>query len=212
MARKTRKEALVTRELLLSAAENLFLSQGVTHTSLNQIACAANVTRGAIYWHFKDKVDLLQALLDHVSHPVDEIISQVINNPTLSPEEKILALISEISALLSTNERLRNTITIMTYKVELVDEFAAMHDRHMLHFTRMLNIYRNLIEEEFKRRKLPINNEQIHTIARTVYAIVFGLFHHWILLNDTLNYKNVTIHAVQTYFNGLWNTLQKNKR
>lgn len=64
MARKTKEEALQTRQIILDAAETLFQQQGVSRTSLQQIAQAANVTRGAIYWHFSDKLALFQALLD----------------------------------------------------------------------------------------------------------------------------------------------------
>ncbi len=59
MARKTKQQALETRQHILDVAMRLFSQQGVSATSLAQIAQAAGVTRGAIYWHFKDKSDLL---------------------------------------------------------------------------------------------------------------------------------------------------------
>jgi TetR/AcrR family acrAB operon transcriptional repressor len=62
MARKTKAEAEMTRQRIVDAAFRVFTEKGFTRTTLNNIADAANVTRGAIYWHFKDKVDLLIAL------------------------------------------------------------------------------------------------------------------------------------------------------
>ena len=62
--RRTKEEALATRNGLLDAAERLFLEQGVAGTSLNDIAVAAGTTRGAIYWHFRDKADLFNAMMD----------------------------------------------------------------------------------------------------------------------------------------------------
>ena len=53
MARRTKAEAQATRNALIDAAERLFDSQGVSRTSLQDIAQAAGATRGAIYWHFK---------------------------------------------------------------------------------------------------------------------------------------------------------------
>lgn len=70
MARKTKAEAEVTRESILDAAEHVFFEQGVAKTSLEQIACAAQVTRGAIYWHFRNKQDLFEAMLSRVSVPL----------------------------------------------------------------------------------------------------------------------------------------------
>ncbi|MBY0410356.1 MAG: TetR family transcriptional regulator, partial [Burkholderiaceae bacterium] len=57
MARRTKEDANATRTRLIDAAESVFLQKGVSRASLNDIARAAGTTRGAIYWHFKDKVD-----------------------------------------------------------------------------------------------------------------------------------------------------------
>ena len=58
MARRTKGEALETRHRILDVAERVFSERGVTRTSLADVAKAAGVTRGAIYWHFADKADL----------------------------------------------------------------------------------------------------------------------------------------------------------
>lgn len=71
MARRTKKDALLTRSALLDAAECLFQERGVSRTSLADIARAAGVTRGAVYWHFKDKADLFGAMLERVTLPLE---------------------------------------------------------------------------------------------------------------------------------------------
>ena len=63
MARRTKEEAQATRDRILDAAELEFQRHGVSRTSLQAIARAAGVTRGAIYWHFKNKPDLFKAML-----------------------------------------------------------------------------------------------------------------------------------------------------
>ncbi|KUJ92268.1 MAG: TetR family transcriptional regulator, partial [Pseudomonas sp. 63_8] len=63
MARRTKAEAQATRALILDAAEQVFHAQGVSHASLAEVAKAAGVSRGAIYWHFENKIDLFQAML-----------------------------------------------------------------------------------------------------------------------------------------------------
>ncbi|RCX31787.1 TetR family transcriptional regulator [Thioalbus denitrificans] len=62
MARKTRTEADRTRRVLLDSALELFRRQGVVHTTLNQIAANAGMTRGAVYWHFRNKEEIILAL------------------------------------------------------------------------------------------------------------------------------------------------------
>lgn len=62
--RKTKEEAQKTRLHLLNAALEVFWRNGVTRSSLQEIATEAGVTRGALYWHFKNKEDLFEALFE----------------------------------------------------------------------------------------------------------------------------------------------------
>ena len=64
MSKRTHKEALQTKQAILKAAERVFVSKGFVKTSLSDIALEANVTRGAIYWHFENKNELLAALIE----------------------------------------------------------------------------------------------------------------------------------------------------
>lgn len=67
MARKTKQQAEETRQEILDAAIKTFSERGVSATSLADIAKSAGVTRGAIYWHFKNKVDLFHQLVSLVT-------------------------------------------------------------------------------------------------------------------------------------------------
>ena len=64
MARRTKEDAEATRNALLDAAERVFYDKGVSRASLDDIAREAGTTRGAIYWHFKDKADLFNAMME----------------------------------------------------------------------------------------------------------------------------------------------------
>ncbi|MDW5378294.1 TetR family transcriptional regulator [Halomonas sp. HP20-15] len=77
MPRRTKAEAEATREALLDAAESLFHDKGVARTSLEQIARHAGMTRGAVYWHFKNKADLFHALLERVRLPFEELTEDI---------------------------------------------------------------------------------------------------------------------------------------
>ena len=72
MVRKTKEQALATKESILSAALDVFVAKGVARASLADIADAAGVTRGAIYWHFRNKVDIFEAMHDQLHQPVME--------------------------------------------------------------------------------------------------------------------------------------------
>jgi AcrR family transcriptional regulator len=70
VARVTRAESKErTRQRLLAEAQRLFRERGYAATSLEQIAEAAEVTKGAIYGHFASKEDLMLSALDAAPAP-----------------------------------------------------------------------------------------------------------------------------------------------
>ena len=70
MARRTKEDAQVTRNRILDTAVAVFNHKGVAHTSLNDIAKEAGVTRGAIYWHFENKVAMFDAMIERLICPL----------------------------------------------------------------------------------------------------------------------------------------------
>ncbi len=74
--RKTKTEALKTKEHLMLAALETFYQKGIARTSLNEIAQAAGVTRGALYWHFKNKEDLFDALFQRICDDIENCMQQ----------------------------------------------------------------------------------------------------------------------------------------
>ena len=75
--RRTKEDAEKTRCAILAAAEQLFLERGVAHTSLEQIARHAGVTRGAVYWHFQNKAHLFHEMLNQVRLPLEPLAQQL---------------------------------------------------------------------------------------------------------------------------------------
>ena len=78
--RRTKTEALKTKEYLMLAALDTFYKKGIARTSLNEIAQAAGVTRGALYWHFKNKEDLFDALFQRICDDIESCMKEDSNN------------------------------------------------------------------------------------------------------------------------------------
>lgn len=62
MARKTKEESQKTRDGILDAAERVFLEKGVGTTAMADLADAAGVSRGAVYGHYKNKIEVCLAM------------------------------------------------------------------------------------------------------------------------------------------------------
>ncbi|WP_195758312.1 TetR family transcriptional regulator [Kangiella sp. HZ709] len=79
MPKKTKDEAAQTRLSLLEAAKDEFYQNGIANTSIKQIVEKAGVTRGAFYWHFKNKEEVLNALLDQTIATYQEYFEGLIH-------------------------------------------------------------------------------------------------------------------------------------
>jgi TetR/AcrR family acrAB operon transcriptional repressor len=131
VARRTKEEALATRNRLLDAAELLFQAQGVSQTSLQQIAQQAGATRGAIYWHFKDKADLFNAMMERVILPLEAAPRAASaagsDDPLVEIEEGMVHALT----LMTTDPQVRRVFDVATHKVEYTHDMASVQQRHL---------------------------------------------------------------------------------
>lgn len=128
--RRTKEAALHTREALLDAAEALFAEQGVSRTTLQQIAERAGLTRGAVYWHFEDKAALFNAMMSRTTLPMEEALQGMGEAPE-PPLDVLRRLAEDALRRIAHDPRTRRVFEIATHKVEYVDELAAVRDRHL---------------------------------------------------------------------------------
>ncbi|NCH54989.1 acrEF/envCD operon transcriptional regulator [Cronobacter muytjensii] len=125
MARKTKQEALKTRQQLIDAAIYTFAERGVAHTTLSDIARAAQVTRGAVYWHFASKAELFNEIWQQ-QLPVRDIIrpqlpAQAWGDPLLLLRETFIAVLQYIAS----TPRQRALLQILYRKCEFDEEMMS---------------------------------------------------------------------------------------
>jgi len=129
VARKTKEEAAETRERLLDTAEEVFLREGVTRTSLQRIAEAAGVTRGAIYWHFQDKADLFNAMMERVCLPCEEACA--LDAQAADAAQALREFARQPLERMREDERTRRVFTIAIHRTEYSEEMRAAFERHL---------------------------------------------------------------------------------
>lgn len=204
MVRKTKEDADKTRHQLLDAAEKLFQSKGVSRTSLQDIAAEAGTTRGAIYWHFKDKADLFNAMMDRVTLPLEEAKATVAS--TKSEKEDALDVLrrSVREALRQTaaDQRTQRVFEIATLQVEYNDEMRAVRERQESmceHFTAKAS---DAIGQAATGRQvdLPI---PLATAAKGLHSLISGLFQNWLLQPHSFDLVQVGAQSIDTYLRGL---------
>jgi TetR/AcrR family acrAB operon transcriptional repressor len=121
--RRTKKESERTRRDILAAARKVFARQGVTRTTFEEIAAAAGVTRGAIYWHFTDKTELFFAMREQVAVPmIDQIDLALLHADGSDPLAGVERFLRGILRALESDPAARRTFQIMGFKCEYVGE------------------------------------------------------------------------------------------
>jgi len=79
-----------TRHAVLAAARSLFGQKGYAQTSVDEIAAAARVTKGAVYHHFASKVALFRAVYAEVEAEAQARTAEAVD-PNGSPIDQIVA-------------------------------------------------------------------------------------------------------------------------
>lgn len=202
MARRTKEEADATRSSLLDAAERVFYEKGVARASLNEIAQAAGATRGAIYWHFRDKVDLFNAMMDRVSLPLEDVCADDEGGHEGGALSRLLAAIEWVASTVMTDERTRRVFEIAFYRIEYVDELAAVRERHLAVQARFhALVARDL---ELAARESDVVLPAGAAVAATgLQALFDGLLHAWILKDVRFDLQAMVRASVKTYLRGL---------
>jgi TetR/AcrR family acrAB operon transcriptional repressor len=183
MVRKTKVETEQTRLQIIAAARKVFAERGVSRTTLAQIAKRAGVTRGAIYWHFKNKPDLFFAMMEQVSLPLIDRIDE--NLPAANrgdPLRGVQASMTEILRLLKEDDIARTTFEIITLKCEYVDEFASLDSRVI---KTGCDFMRNLTRAYQSAREIGLLRGGLDPAKCALDSYIFmkGLIHLW--LSDT---------------------------
>ncbi len=171
---------MATRERLLDAAQCLFREQGVTRTSLAEVATAAGMTRGAVYWHFKDKADLFRAMCDRATLPLDASFDHAVQRAGNDPLGTLRAL--SIGALdqLATDTRAQNVFEIVFHKSELVDELAGLATSHKQERCACLAQIEDMIRRAARIGQLPADLDAA-LATQALHAYMVGIMHEWVL-------------------------------
>ena len=127
MARKTKEAAQATREGILDAAQTCFHEFGVAGTSLAMIGERAGYTRGAVYWHFKNKSEVLTAMIDRERIPFIERLRRTASSKRSTPVRDLRSALLVSFREIAEDERLRNMLEIML-RNDLSVESQAMQE------------------------------------------------------------------------------------
>lgn len=198
MVRRTKEEALATRDSILDAAEHLFVKQGVAGTTLQHIASAAGVTRGAIYWHFLDKGAMFNAMMERVKMPLEAARQLHQENNPMSPLEALREHIMAVLRVTVDDPQARRVFEIATLKIEFIDEMVAVRERRKQNQELWMARTETAIREGIAAGEVREGVDPL-AVALGLWAILDGLLRAWLLDQQAFDLMKMGAEIVDTH-------------
>lgn len=190
MARSTKEEALETRNRIIDAAEEVMFARGVSQTSLADVADAAGVTRGAIYWHFKNKADLFDAMVERVCLPLETLMQTPAEEFAGDPLGHLRSMWIKLLLDVVRDARTRRVLDIVFLKCELVDPNDTIWVRQNECYHDWLNMTEGVLREAIAQEQLPADLD-LHLAVLTLHNYIGGLLNNWLFSPGTFDMEAV---------------------
>lgn len=196
--RRTKEEAAKTREAILDAALGCFNRRGLSKATLDDIACAARVTRGAVYWHFKGKREILRALRDRLSLPLlDRADTELLHAGDRPPLARLERFLETMFDDLRREPKREQALSMMHFKCEYVDGLEGELEGLMGNTRILARAFEGLYREARKAGELAPGVEPKLAALETV-VFVAGLVRLWLLDDSPSGFRKsarALIHA-----------------
>ena len=202
MARRTKEDALATRDSILDAAEQLFVKQGVSGTTLQHIATAAGVTRGAIYWHLLDKGAMFNAMMERVKTPLESAMQLFDQANAAESLEVVRENMMRVLRVTVDDPKARRVFEIATLKMEFTDELNDVRERRKQNQLGWMERTQSRIREGIANGQVKAGVDP-YAVALGLWVIIDGLLRAWLLDPQAFDLLKVGAQIVDTHLESL---------
>jgi len=197
--RRSKEDAQQTRQKIIEAAEEVFFHQGIARTTLEQIARAAGVTRGAIYWNFENKVDLINVVHAEVQMPAEEILKRILADDTSGALDKLERHCGDSLLQLHKDEHTRRVYSILLLKCEHSEETRQLSERlreSKLEMTHNLERFFSRLQQHGHISPA----EEPRLLAIGLYSFMLGLYSDYLRYPDFYQMPEDAAKMVRRFF------------
>ncbi|MEI8384571.1 MAG: TetR family transcriptional regulator [Nitrosomonadaceae bacterium] len=199
MARKTKEDAELTRKRIICAAREVFLVRGVSRTTMEHIATQAGVTRGAVYWHFDNKIDLFNAMREQVFLPlIDRMDDTLLIEGSKDPLAQIEDFLCATIQMLDDSAETRQIYEIMMIKCEYVEEFATVLQQILSNCSGIAGKLQLVYELAKAQGQLHETHNPVQLTMDT-HLFFIGLLHMWVKDIEGTQFRHQAIDLIKTH-------------
>jgi len=185
--RRTKEEAAATRATLLKTALSVFSTKGYAAATLDDVANAAKVTRGAIYWHFKSKADLYNTLVQEFSARGAGVVQQAVSEGgTLL--EILRRIFVRLCTLIEEDKELRAVMELTLFKIGLDPDLQDGRKKQIEEGNALLQGITEAMRQGIAQGDLR-NDIDPADLARAFIAFENGVIQLWLLSPRSFSLK-----------------------
>lgn len=181
--KRTPEQAQQTRESLLRAALAVFDQRGTAHATLAEIAAEAGVTRGALYWHFKSREDLLDALFQHLLATSLQRLDEDIRSGAPDMLSRLKAMMLGHFERVEHDAMHRKFFRVLHLKCELTGGNTAIAAVKLGYLRTLDEMVQAALTLCIRNGSLPAALD-VEAASLFLHSMLFGLLHHWLLLPE----------------------------
>ncbi len=199
--RKTKEEALKTKQKIMQTALDCFSAQGYFHTSLDEIARQAGLTRGAVYWHFKNKPEIFNALHDELHEPFIKKIVNDLEVDSAHPLKQLKKLLVDVLLDLESNPT-KTRILRLFYQCDYSGDLTQFKQKHQNSIARNLELMASYFERA-KTKGLLSPNANSKILTLTLHCFLKGILYEYLNGSTLIQMGNQTEQLIEQLFVGL---------
>jgi TetR/AcrR family transcriptional regulator, acrAB operon repressor len=201
--RRTKEEAAVTRATVLKTALSVFSARGYAAATLDDVAKAAKVTRGAIYWHFKSKADLYNILIQEFSARGAMVVQQAIAEGG-GLIEILRRIFVRVCTVIEEDKELRAVMELTLFKTGLDPDLQAGRKKQIEEGNALLKGITEAMRQGIAQAELRDDIDPAD-MARAFIALENGAIQLWLLSPKSFSLKS----SAESFANILVAGLQK---
>jgi len=199
--RKTAAEAAETRQAILRAALDEFSQRGYSATTLDGVARAAGVTRGAVYWHFASKAALYEELLRAFGGQAGAIMGAAAaeGGDFIAVCQRIL---TRLLTRLEEDKELLAVMELSLFKTERTAELADVVANQRASMNELVAQLAGIMQAGIAQGALRADLDPFN-VARGFLAYQQGVFHLWLSDPDAFSLRERASALADLFIGGI---------
>lgn len=202
--RRTKEDAEKTRQDILASAMDIFCEKGYSKTTFDEIAKRINLTKGAIYWNFRNKPDIVAALINDFAAKHMIMIEEFLDNLHDVEFQNIIDMELLIYQKIREDEKFAKFLFFITCQMEWSESIISKI-RPSIEETKNVgrNVIYNMLADLQKNKKIRADVD-VDMITEVLIMLYAGILEGYFAKRLDHDFTDV----VQTGFNLVFNSIK----